>query len=143
MTMMNALVAPSWQFDVAAAGNVRTIPTALPRGSATIAEGAITDFPAPCPPERQNYVYRIEVMAMAPNGASLGYGWAFASAQSLLRQLDAERLRRIRIQKARDEAAAKGLPPPSEQPEQPISNPQSTYNGAGYPRETTAYFFVY
>ncbi len=146
MTMASALAAPSWQFDVPVSAKTlldATPPNAV-RTAGTIAEGAITDFPAPCPPERQIYIYRIEVMALGAGGAPLGYGWGFVTAQSLTRQLAAERVLQQRFQKARDDAAARGLPPPVQELYPSVTSSLLPYAvGSGYPPETTAYFFVY
>ena len=148
MTMANALVAPSWQFDVPASAATTAASGSFgpnARTRATITQGAIADFPAPCPPERQVYVYRVEVLALAADGRSLGYGWGFASAQSLARQLSAERNVQLQRQKARDEAAARGLPPPAETALPGAGNPKPVpyASGSSYPPETSAYFFVY
>ena len=144
MTMVNALAGPSWQFDVPATTLVNTTPPGGSRNVATIPEATIPDFPAPCPPERQIYVYRLEVMAMGSGGAPLAYGWSFASAQSLVHQLATERLSQQRLQRARDAAAARGLPPPVEQPVPTATNSLLPYaTGSGYPPETSSFHFVY
>ena len=70
---------------------------AAPRADATIKaespvipEGALSDFDAPCPGELQAFNYRLEVMALADDGRSLAYGWAFASARALTKQIQQE-----------------------------------------------------
>jgi hypothetical protein len=77
MTLVSALSGPTWETDVPATGNI-------------IPEGALNDFPAPCPPEIQNYSYRVEMMAYDANDKPLAYGWNFWSTRSLARQVYAE-----------------------------------------------------
>ena len=146
MTMVNALVAPSWEFDIPVRPD--TVVDSTPRGATfreqTIREGAIANFEAPCAPERQVYSYRLEAMAMGPDGRPLAYGWGFVSAQSLTRQLNAERAFEQRQQLARNAAAARGLPPPVQPPPSVLTNLNLPYMaGSGYPPEVSAYFFVY
>jgi hypothetical protein len=57
---------------------------------AVIPEGTFSDFEAPCIGELQTSEFRLEVMALANDGRPLAYGWGFATARSLTRQLDAE-----------------------------------------------------
>lgn len=55
-----------------------------------IPEGSIADFDAPCPGDQQTLSFRLEVMALASDGHPLAYGWAFATARSLTRQIQQE-----------------------------------------------------
>ena len=55
-----------------------------------IPEATIGDFDAPCPGEQQSFTYRLEVMALGPGGQPLAYGWNFAQARSLTRQIEEE-----------------------------------------------------
>jgi hypothetical protein len=74
---ISVLRAPIWERTQAANGPL-------------ILEGAISDFEAPCPGDLQNFTYRLEVMALASSGQPLAYGWTFASAQSITRQIERE-----------------------------------------------------
>lgn len=80
LTNVGVLRGPTWQADVPADG-------------AIIPEGAIADFPTPCPGEQQTMVYRFEVMALAADGRPLAYGWNFVSAISTTRRVEMEQAR--------------------------------------------------
>lgn len=85
MTAVSVLLAPPWQADTPANGPI-------------ISEGAVPDFPAPCPGELERprpTSYRFEIMALAKTGEPLAYGWSFVSARSLPAQLDIERLQAV------------------------------------------------
>lgn len=58
--------------------------------SPLIPEGAMADFDAPCLEDQQVLTYRLEVMALAGDNRPIGYGWAFANARSLPRQIQQE-----------------------------------------------------
>lgn len=95
MTNVSVLFAPSWQVDVPANGPL-------------IPEGAVPDFPTPCPGELdqpRSTSFRFEVMALAENGQPLAYGWNFISVRSLSSQLDIERRRAARLIEAPDRNA--------------------------------------
>ncbi len=79
-TLVSALIAHGWEAEVPAHG-------------AVIPEGALADYPGPCPPERQIFTYRIEVMAFAGDGRPLAYGWNFVSAPALSRVVAQEQNR--------------------------------------------------
>jgi hypothetical protein len=58
ITLISALISPPWQTAVAANGPV-------------IAEGALAGYEGPCPPERQIFRYRFEVLALGADGQPL------------------------------------------------------------------------
>jgi hypothetical protein len=93
MTLISALFAPPWQADVAANGT-------------TIPEGALAGYEGPCPPERQTFSYRFEVMALGNDGQPVAYGWNFASTAWLTRITDIERQRLERGQPATSQLPA-------------------------------------
>jgi hypothetical protein len=101
MTNVGVLFAPRWQADVAANGP-------------TIPEGAVADFPTPCPGELQNLVYRFELMALSADGRPLAYGWQFVTAVSTTLQVEREQAR-----------AAGKLPAPA--PNAPVSTARPTF----------------
>ncbi len=103
MTNVSALSGPSWEFDIPAAAMFNR------NGETVLPEAAIPDFPAPCVPEniiQQYFNYRVEVMAMGKDNRPLAYGWGFAVAYSLTRQLGFERAQAL-IRQREDAAAAR------------------------------------
>ena len=79
MRLINALGAPGWTGEARATGPI-------------IAEGAFPDFPGPCPPERQVFSYRLEVMALAADGRPLAFGWNFFGVLPIGREVATEEL---------------------------------------------------
>lgn len=77
LTNISIVNATRWEASVKAEGPV-------------ISEAMIGDFDAPCPGEQQSFTYRLEVMALGPSGQPLAYGWNFAQARSLTRQIEQE-----------------------------------------------------
>ncbi|HEX9466201.1 MAG TPA: hypothetical protein VGB82_26685 [Alphaproteobacteria bacterium] len=111
MTLVSALSAPSWEFTLPA-------PTETRERGIVYPEGAIPDFPAPCVPETevpQYFYYRLELMARANDGRPIAYGWSFAVAYSLTRQLGLERVQTVVRQRERAAAAARGQTLPDDQ----------------------------
>lgn len=94
LTNVSVLTSTRWEATVSAESPI-------------IAEGAIANFDPPCPGEQQTFTYRLEIMALAADGQPLGYGWNFAQARSLSRQIDQER------EELRQRATTPDRPPPS------------------------------
>jgi hypothetical protein len=83
ITSVGALIGAPWQIDVPANGQ-------------TIPEGGLAGYEAPCPPERQVFRYRFEVMALTADGSPVAYGWNFFTATWLGRVAELERQRLMR-----------------------------------------------
>jgi hypothetical protein len=83
MTFVGGLTGETWQAETPARGTI-------------IPEGALTGYEGPCPPERQTFRYRVEVLALAANGEPVGYGWNFMSTLWLARVAEAERQRLLK-----------------------------------------------
>jgi hypothetical protein len=99
MTLVSAVMSKTWQNETPARGTV-------------IPEGALPSYDAPCPPERQIFRYRLEVMAMAANGQPVAYGWNFFGTPALSTTVNLEQGR-----------TARGLPPYPQLPDDPAANP--------------------
>jgi len=78
-TNVSVLSAPRWQVTLRA-------------DSPVVPAGAIEKFEAPCPGELLSFNYRLEVMALDGDQRPLAYGWTFASARSLTKQIEREQV---------------------------------------------------